>query len=150
WGQQIVGLMQSWLTDGKPLGQRAATARGVLLAFKNDPAVQKVVIQGLKDGSAEHKQLMLEVLARSEFDDSSQVPAAWREALDSLLKNSEGALLRHAVATVAATSWPGYVDRLREIAGNDKHARSLRAAALVAAARLGSKLTDAEFKLLAS
>jgi len=150
WGQQIVGLMQSWLTDGKPLGQRAATARGVLLAFKNDPAVQKVVIQGLKDGSAEHKQLMLEVLARSEFDDSSQVPAAWREALDSLLKNSEGALLRQAVATVAATSWPGYVDRLREIAGNDKHARSLRAAALVAAARLGSKLTDAEFKLLAS
>src|SRR5690606_29557854 len=30
WGQQIIGLMQGWLTDGKPLGQRAATARGVL------------------------------------------------------------------------------------------------------------------------
>lgn len=148
WGMQIVGVMQGWLTDGKPLGQRAATARGVLLAFQNDPNVQQVVVQALKEGSAEHKQLMLEVLARSEFSDSKQVPDAWRDALDALLQNSDGALLRQAVATVAATSWPGYVERLREIAGNDKHPRALRAAALVAAARQGSKLTDAEFKLL--
>lgn len=150
WGQQIVGLMQGWLTDGKPLGQRAATARGVLLAFKNDPAVQQLVVQGLKDGSAEHKQLMLEVLARSEFADSQQVPAPWREALDAALQSGDKALLGQAVSTVAATAWPGYEGRLREIAAADKHPRELRAAALVAAARQGSKLTDAEFKLLAA
>ena len=150
WGQQIVGLMQSWLTDGKPLGQRTATARGVLLAFKNDPAVQQLVAQGLKDGSADHKQLMLEVLARSEFADSGQVPAPWREALDAALQSGDKALLGQAVSTVAATAWPGYEGRLREIAAVDKHPRELRAAALVAAARQGSKLTDAEFKLLAA
>ncbi len=150
WGQQIIGLLQGWMNDDRPLGDRTATARGVLLAFQHDDAVQQLVAQGLRADNAERQQLMLEVLARSEFADIQQVPASWREALDGLLQSGNERQLREAVATVAATGWPGYETRLRSIAGQTKHPLELRAAALVAAARQGSPLTDAEFGLLAA
>ncbi len=148
WGEEIVGLMQTWLADQQPLGERAAMARGVLQAFQGDAAIQQLIAEQLQRGALDRKRLMLDVLARSERTKAQEVPAAWREALERLLASDQLAELEPAVATVAANGWPGFDLQLRKIAGQAKLPQPVRLAAVVAVARQQLPLSADEFELL--
>ncbi len=148
WSDEIIGLLKAWLADEQPLGDRAATARGVLQAFQADAAIQELVTQHLRRGSADRQQLMFDVLARSEFANPAHVPLAWRDALRDALATKDQTQLEPAVATAAATGWDGLADPLRTIAGREELPRTLRASALVAVAKKGLPLAPNEFVLL--
>ena len=147
WSEQIVGLLAGWLQDMEPSPERAAMLRGSLLAFRNDPKIQKLVADSLAEPktSTAVRLLLLETMARSELH---QWPPAWSQQLERSLRSAEGPVLRQAVATAAASGLDHFAERLLELAGDAKQPVELRVAALAAAARSKEPLAAEGFELL--
>jgi putative heme-binding domain-containing protein len=100
WSDEIIGLVQPWLSDETKSADKQSMLRGVLLAFVGESAVQSLISENLSRDSLSpsSRQLLLDVIARSERD---PIPVDWVDSIRQSLGSKDEATCRAAISAAA-------------------------------------------------
>src|SRR5690349_20023914 len=101
WGDEVVRLAKRWLRQHSFTERQESVVCGTLLAFQQDPQIQKLIADTLsKPTTSIHVQrLLLSVMEQTEVQPP---PEIWIKPLTRLLTADDNELAAHAIATVAA------------------------------------------------
>jgi putative membrane-bound dehydrogenase-like protein len=142
WGAEITELLRGWIAEPRLDDARRENLRDLLVGLSQEPAIQKVVADGLQSKStpAPTRLVLLESVARSPL---VKTPPAWVTALGSALGDSNGKVVQQAVVALRTRNVPGFDSALLNVARDPKQSAEARVAALgLIAPRL--KTLDAE------
>jgi putative membrane-bound dehydrogenase-like protein len=106
---------------------------GMITAFASDAGVQGVVTETLGTAAtpAATRLLLLDAIAAAPLD---ALPARWRDAIGSALRDNDAAVVRQAIEAVRTRAMNDFDADLARIARDPAHSAELRIAALAAAA----------------
>lgn len=148
WTREIVQLLAGWLSASELSDSQVAMARGALLAFINEQAIQQLIAKHLSEASTPtaSKHLLLEVVGRSGL---AALPAGWNKALAQWLTvQSDEALRLHTLQTVAALSTSTLDEPVKGLLTSPDVSEATRLAALKAVASRLPTLDQRSFELL--
>ena len=147
WGDEIVGLLSTWLRDQELPAERAVMIRGTLLAFRADAKIQTLLAETLarSETTTPIRLLLLETIARSELE---PLPGAWLEQLSRHLETTDPEVLRETVSAVTSVGKREFHDRLISLSRTATLPVTLRVSALAAACKQGGQVDESAFDLL--
>ncbi len=115
WSSHAIVQVQDWLKKEDLPEDARQGLRGLILAFQADPALQRVVAEGLrKPASPRQYNLVFEILAETSLP---QFPPPWREAVRASL---EGGWMSAfwGIRVISAFQLDEFDDRLAELAAS--------------------------------
>lgn len=146
WSDQIVGFLNTFITQNKVEQQHEASVRGAIVNFSADQRVQGIVAKALQSPgtSPQVRKVILESLTRM-----PQIPAPWAEPIATLLASDKTTdPMYELIATLSASGTSQFDKQLRALAANQSHAADLRAAAWICLCRRGQAIPDSAVALL--
>lgn len=149
WVDEILGLVDAWLSADQLDPALVPTARGTLVAFVSDPRIQEKLAAAVErpDLPAPSKLLLLEAIGRSNL---APIPDRWRGALAASLTDPDESVARACLAAIGNLGGAGFEEALVALGRDSARSTSLRACALATAARRNVALDDEGFALLAA
>jgi putative heme-binding domain-containing protein len=158
WADQFTDFLRSVLDDGGATdnfgggelsSERQSAIRGTLVALRGQAEVEKLAAEALARENTRPaiRQLLLEVAAASAHPSLAE---AWREPIRRCLISTDEAIVRHAVAAVAAIGDLHFDEPLLQLARDHSRPADLRIAALAARANPDASLDAESFSLLAA
>jgi putative membrane-bound dehydrogenase-like protein len=146
WAEAMSGTLRRWLFDGVDVAKQEEL-RQQLLAFATNQAVQFLFAEALVNGStpAATRALVLQVMPSAL---PGEWPAVWDAAVRKALRDRDDAVVRQAVAVVAASDRFGFDAPLLDLAADPSRDADTRAQALDALAPRLSRLEPALFDFL--
>lgn len=147
WSDEIRKLIDQWLATVELTAAQEQSLTGALLALSGSPGIQALVGEALLGSTipANNRRLLLRVVLRARID---QLPANWMTALARILRGSDPALAREAVAVVRARNLAHFDGALSQIADRGDFPIELRIAALECVGPRHRKLEAGAFDLL--
>jgi putative membrane-bound dehydrogenase-like protein len=149
WADELTSTIGAWLAQSKPSAEQLATARGAVGALIQRPDVQKSVIDFLA-GHATCKDTRLMLLEVIAADEHEELNSLWTGAVRPNLESPDADVLRQAIATASVLDAKVFAERFSEIGLDAKQPAPLRVAALCAAARSRSGLSEPAFTFLSA
>jgi putative heme-binding domain-containing protein len=145
WVKPASTLMERWLAQPELTTEKQAGLRGLLLAFQNDAAVQRLTGAAIASGqtSVAVRLFLLEAMAQCA---ATKLPPWWVEALAQAIESP--ATRQRAVQTVALLQVPSLDGRLTRLAEDSNEPVGLRVEALRAIVARRPKQPDATYELL--
>jgi putative membrane-bound dehydrogenase-like protein len=146
WSDQIIGFLNTFITQDKIEQQHEASIRGAIVSFSEDKRVQEIVAKALQspDTSPQVRKVILGGLARL-----PQIPAPWAEPIGALLASDKTTdPMYELIATLAASGTSQFDKKLRALAASESHTADLRAAAWICLCKRGQAIPDSAVGLL--
>lgn len=146
WAAAAQGVVRKWLQSPQLTPAQENTLNEVLLAGSGDPAIQKLVADGLtrnRRGPAWMRPFLVKVIGQSRVE---PLPRDWVSAMEAALFDE--AARREALATIKARNWTEFDQRLRALSRQTEQPIDVRLAALECFAARRAQLDPASFAFL--